>query len=177
MRVTLDWLGVATFRLTIGNLVVFLDAYLDRVPAAPPVGLTTADVDRADFVLVGHSHFDHLWGAERIAARTGATVIGSHETVRLLRDLDGVPERQLVAVAGGEPIELPGGIRVRVYPALHSCIWATMDAQPDEACLGDLGVAQHERAARVARGDDVARHMAASDRHPRGEGGSFAYLI
>jgi L-ascorbate metabolism protein UlaG (beta-lactamase superfamily) len=187
MRVTLDWLGVSTFRLTVGNLVLFLDAYLDRVPAAPPVGLTTADVTRADFVLVGHSHFDHLWGAERIAARTGATVIGSHETVRLLRDVDGVPERQLVAVAGGEPIELPGGIRVRVYPALHSCIWATMGAQPDEACLGDLGVAQHERAARVARGmemlhggalgDDVARHMAASDRHPRGEGGSFAYLI
>ncbi|TMA44872.1 MAG: MBL fold metallo-hydrolase [Deltaproteobacteria bacterium] len=56
MRVTLDWLGVATFRLTIGNLVVFLDAYLDRVPAAPPVGLTTADVARADYVLVGHSH-------------------------------------------------------------------------------------------------------------------------
>src|SRR5947207_320448 len=95
MRVTLDWLGVATFRLTIGNLVVFLDAYLDRVPAAPPVGLTTADVARADYVLVGHSHFDHLWGAERIAARTGAIVIGSHETVRLLHDVDRIPERQL----------------------------------------------------------------------------------
>jgi L-ascorbate metabolism protein UlaG (beta-lactamase superfamily) len=86
MRMTLDWLGVSTFRLTIDDLVVFLDAYLDRVPAAPPVGLTTAEVTRADYVLVGHSHFDHLWGAERIAARTGATVIGSHETVRLLHD-------------------------------------------------------------------------------------------
>jgi L-ascorbate metabolism protein UlaG (beta-lactamase superfamily) len=60
--VRLDWLGVATFRLTIGDLVVFLDGYLDRVAAAPPVGLSTADVERADVVLVGHSHFDHLWG-------------------------------------------------------------------------------------------------------------------
>jgi len=137
-------------------------------------------------VLVGHSHFDHLWGAERIAARTGAIVIGSHETVRLLHDVDRIPEGQLIAVAGGEPIELPDGIRVRVFPSLHSCIWATMGGA-DEACLGDLGVAHQERVARVtqamdllhggALGADVAAHMAASDRHPRGEGGSFAYLI
>jgi len=36
MRIKLDWLGVATFRLVIGDLVVFLDAYMDRVPSAPP---------------------------------------------------------------------------------------------------------------------------------------------
>ena len=187
MRVTLDWLGVATFRLTVGERVIFLDAYMDRVPAAPPVGLTAAEVARADYVLVGHSHFDHLWGAERIAARTGATVIGSHETVRLLHDVDAVAEEQLIAVAGGEPLDLGDGIRVRVYPSLHSCIWAHMGATVDEACLGDLGVAHQERTDRVTRamdmlhggalGAEVAAHMAASDRHPRGEGGSFAYLI
>src|SRR6185436_16616884 len=171
MRVMLDWLGVSTFRLTVGETVIFLDAYIDRVPAAPPVGMTVAEVQRADYILVGHSHFDHLWGAERIAARTGATVIGSHETVRLLHDVDGIPESQLIAVAGGEPIELPGGVRVRVFPSLHSCIWASMAGTVDEACLGDLGVAQHERTARITRamdmlhsgalGEDVARHMAA----------------
>ena len=187
MRVTLDWLGVSTFRLVIGDLVLFLDAYIDRVPAAPPVGLTTADVQRADWVLIGHSHFDHLWGAERIAVATGATVIGSHETVRLLHDQDLVPEEQLIAVAGGEPIRLSDDVRVRVYPSLHSCIWATMAGAADEACLGDLGVAHQVRASRVARtmdmlhggalGQEVAAHLAASDRHPRGEGGSFAYLI
>jgi L-ascorbate metabolism protein UlaG (beta-lactamase superfamily) len=187
MHVTLEWLGVSTFRLTIDDLVVFLDAYVDRVPSAPPIGITTADITRADYVLIGHSHFDHLWGAERIAARTGATVIGSHETVRLLHDVDGIPERQLVVVAGGEPIELSRDVRVRVFPSLHSCIWAKMGGTSDEACLGDLGVAHQERCERVARGfemlhggalgSDVAQHMAASDRHPRGEGGTFAYLI
>ena len=67
MHVTLDWLGCATFRLTIGDLVVFLDAYMDRVPSAPPVGLSSHEVERADFVLVGHAHFDHIAGAEVIA--------------------------------------------------------------------------------------------------------------
>ena len=37
MIATLDWLGCATFRLTLGNVVLFLDAYLDRVPSAEPV--------------------------------------------------------------------------------------------------------------------------------------------
>ena len=60
---------------------------------------SAADVERADFVLVGHSHFDHLWGAETIAANTGATVIGSHETVRVLREAE-VPSGQLVAIGG-----------------------------------------------------------------------------
>ena len=64
---TLDWYGCATFRLTIGDLVVFLDAYIDRVPGAAGTGLRADDIDRADWIVVGHSHFDHLWGAERIA--------------------------------------------------------------------------------------------------------------
>lgn len=116
MTVTLDWLGVATFRLTIDDLVIFLDAYMDRVPAAPPVGLSTSDVERADFILVGHSHFDHLWGAERIARTTGATIVGSHETVRLMAKEE-VPAAQLIAVAGGERVRLSETVKVRVFPA------------------------------------------------------------
>src|SRR5688500_11003053 len=100
--VTLAWFGVSTFRLTLGDVVVFLDAYLDRVPAAPDVGLTAASVERCDFVVVGHSHFDHLWGAETIAANTGAQVIGSYETVRVMENA-GVPRTHLLPVAGGEP--------------------------------------------------------------------------
>jgi L-ascorbate metabolism protein UlaG (beta-lactamase superfamily) len=186
MHITLDWLGVATYRLTIDDFVIFLDAYIDRVPAAPPVGITTADITRADYVFIGHSHFDHLWGAERIAAKTGATVVGSYETVRLLHDSDSIPESQLIAVAGGEPVELTSNVRVRVFPSLHSCIWAKMGA-PGEACLGDLGLSCQTRRKRESRlmqmlesgemGREVASHLAESDRHPRSEGGALAYLI
>ena len=72
MPATLDWFGCATFRLTLGRLVIFLDAYLDRVPSAPQPGLRPEDVERCDWIVVGHSHFDHLYGAERIAKRSGA---------------------------------------------------------------------------------------------------------
>lgn len=188
MPATLDWLGVATFRLQVDGLMIFLDAYMDRVPAAPPVGLTTAEVDRADFILVGHSHFDHLWGAERIARNTGATIIGSHETARLMTEEE-VPEQQLIAVAGGERIRLSDNVSVRVFPSQHSCIWASMTGEPDEVCLGDRGLTLQERqqnlqARQGRRGSDerpgmaeVRTHLGANRQHPRGEGGAFAYLI
>jgi L-ascorbate metabolism protein UlaG (beta-lactamase superfamily) len=105
MTARLDWYGCATFRLTVGSLVIFLDAYIDRVPSAAGTGLRADDVERADWIVVGHSHFDHLWGAERIARRTGATIIGSHETVRIMEQ-KGVPLAQLLPVGGGERIRL-----------------------------------------------------------------------
>ena len=101
MPVTLDWLGCATFRLTIDDLVLFLDAYIDRVPSAPPVGLTAAEVQTADYVLIGHSHFDHIAGAEVITANTGARVIGSNESIHVLGQA-GVPDAQLIRSQGGE---------------------------------------------------------------------------
>ena len=187
MSVTLDWLGVSTYRLIVDDLVIFLDAYMDRVPAAPSVGLKAGEVDRADHILIGHSHFDHLWGAERIAHNTGATIIGSHETVRLM-ELEEVPHEQLVAVAGGERIRLSDSVTVRVFPSQHSCIWSTTGA-PGEACIGDLGLTMQERDANLAARSasransqepgmaEVSAHRQLCTQRPRNEGGAFAYLI
>jgi L-ascorbate metabolism protein UlaG (beta-lactamase superfamily) len=186
VRSVIEWLGCATFRLTRGEHVFFLDAYIDRVAAAPRTGMAVADVDRADAILVGHSHFDHLWGAERIALATSATVIGSHETVRLLRDA-GVPEAQCRAVAGGERVRLADGVTARVLPSQHSCIWTRASWDSAEACTGDLGMTLDQREERLARdwlaNDDrpgmgaVRAHFAACPHHPRGEGGALAFLL
>src|SRR3972149_6065076 len=126
---TLEWLGTATFRLTIGDLVLFLDTYMDRVPSAPPVGLKAADVTRADYILMGHSHFDHLGGADVIAKNTGAKIIGSNETCRVMRER-GVGDGQILASQGGERHGLAPGITVSVFPSVHSCTWILTDAHP-----------------------------------------------
>jgi L-ascorbate metabolism protein UlaG (beta-lactamase superfamily) len=184
---TLDWYGCATFRLTVGELVVFLDGYIDRAPGAPGTGLTADDVDRADWILVGHSHFDHLWGAERIAQRTGATIVGSYESIRVMAE-QGVPEQQLLPVAGGEPVRLSDDVVVTVYPSQHSCVWTTSGGmfEADTVCLGDLGVTHQERLARFGdmRGlmagtldAGALEHLAASNQHARGDGGALVFLI
>jgi L-ascorbate metabolism protein UlaG (beta-lactamase superfamily) len=185
MATTLDWLGCATYRLTIGGLVVFLDTFMDRTSTAPAVGMTTADVDRADWLLIGHSHWDHIAGADVIAKRTGAKVIGSHETARVLRER-GVPGDQLLPAQGGEHFRLSDDVTVRVYPSLHSCIWARM-GPPGAEVTGDLGLTEDERAARQtaraardasARPDVIElRELIASGADSRSTGGALDYLI
>jgi L-ascorbate metabolism protein UlaG (beta-lactamase superfamily) len=183
---TLDWYGCATFRLrTTEGLTVWLDAYLDRVPAAAQSGVAVDDVTAADWILVGHSHFDHLWGAERIAARTGATVVGSYESVRVLAAA-GVPEEQLLAVGGGERVALDPSTSVRVLPGLHSCVWSSQPMPPaDEVCLGETGLTLQERSERMralwagfgAMGDDVRAHMQSADQGERGDGGALVFVV
>ena len=143
------------------------------------------DIDRADWILVGHSHFDHLWGAERIATQTGATVVGSYETIRVMA-AQGVPEEQLMPVSGGERVRLADDVFVSVFPSLHSCVWVDLKfQQPDEVCIGDLGVTHQERVERFAKlksmlggmTPDVVAHLLASNQDPRGDGGALVYLI
>ena len=112
---TLDWYGCATFRLRTAGLTVFLDAYIDRAPGAPGTGLTADDIDECDWIVIGHAHFDHLYGAERIMARTGATLIGSYESVRVM-EAAGVPADRMICVAGGERVRLSDDVTVSVLP-------------------------------------------------------------
>jgi hypothetical protein len=189
MTTTIDWLGTATFRLRTGGLTLFLDAYMDRVAAAPPVGLSAKDVTDADFVLVGHSHFDHVAGAEVIAANTGAKIIGSDESCRVMRE-KGIPDAQLLPSSGGERHRLGEGVTVRVFPSIHACTWILTDAPSGERETGYTGLTQDERAACpglvqriwqfVAAGGDEGRVILDHVRNSAGsttDGGPLVFLI
>jgi L-ascorbate metabolism protein UlaG (beta-lactamase superfamily) len=183
---TLDWYGCATFRLRTSGLTVFLDAYIDRAANAPGTGLTADDIDECDWIVIGHSHFDHLFGAERIMANTGATLIGSYETIRILEGA-GVPADRMICVAGGERVRLSDDVTVSVLPSQHSCVWSqTGMAQSDEVCLGDLGLTWQEQQERMSRlssymttslSEDSTAHLLASlaGHSPRGDGGALLY--
>lgn len=189
MTTILDWYGCATFRMRTADLTIFLDAYIDRPEGAagPQPRLTADDIDECDWIIVGHSHFDHLYGAERIMANTGATLVGSYETVRVMEQA-GVPLDRMFCVQGGETIDLGNGCRVSVYPSQHSCVWshAQMD-QPDQPCLGDLGVTFQEQQERFAElmtmlgslGDAASTHLGESmvGHSDRGDGGALIYLF
>ena len=162
MTTTLDWYGCATFRLRTGGLTIFLDAYIDRAAnaAGPQPRQRADDIDECDWIVIGHSHFDHLYGAERIMANTSATLIGSYESVRVMAEA-GVPEERMVCVAGGETVELGNDVTVSVYPSQHSCVWShTKMHAADEVCVGDLGVTWHEQQRRMARADAVRHDVA-----------------
>jgi L-ascorbate metabolism protein UlaG (beta-lactamase superfamily) len=117
MSATLQWFGTATWRLVVDGTVIWLDAYINRAPAAPLLPLRAEQVDRADYILVGHAHFDHIADAGVIAMNTGATVIGSALSCEIVRD-EGVPEARTIACAGGEELSLDP-VRATVLSSLH----------------------------------------------------------
>ncbi|MDJ0770178.1 MAG: MBL fold metallo-hydrolase [Ilumatobacter sp.] len=188
---TLDWYGCATFGLRTAGLHILLDAYIDRAgnAAGPQPRVTADDINDCDWIVIGHAHFDHLYGAERVMANTDARLIGSYESVRVMEQA-GVPVERMIPVAGGETVALEGAAgpaTVSVFPSQHSCVWSHGQmGQPDEVCLGDLGVTWQEQRRRF---DELMRylsteldpaaieHMIASlaGHSDRGDGGALVY--
>ena len=126
--VRVRWLGVAGYELEHAGTTVLIDPYLTRVGlgrvAFGRVATDTAAVDReiarADAVLVGHSHFDHVMDVPYIARKTGAVVYGSHSTAHLLH-ASGLPATQFRALDHARPTTFEvGPFTIRAVPSLHS---------------------------------------------------------
>ena len=154
----IEWLGCATFRVRIGELTLFFDTFVDRIAAAEPVGVHSDEIDDADFVFISHTHLDHVLGADAIARNTGAPVIGSYETMRVMKEC-GVGEDQRWAVSGGETVDCGNGATVRVLPSLHACLWAAREDDAGAPCLGDHGEIDLRGTLRQSRDDEPLRKL------------------
>src|SRR5215471_313102 len=143
-QVTLTYMGTAGWEITDGNTVILLDPYLSRIygpqppgrapfaraagdnrpqygwtdVAVPDTAVIDSHIKKADFILVTHTHFDHVLDVPHIALKTGATVIGTESTENVMRAC-GVPEEQLITVRGGEDYQFQG-FSIRVIPSIHS---------------------------------------------------------
>jgi L-ascorbate metabolism protein UlaG (beta-lactamase superfamily) len=145
-RLHLTHLGAAGWQITDGESVVLLDPFFSRLrfsgrpfgPEAsagpgdqrpvfgqddvpvPETATIDAHVERVDYILVSHSHFNHCMDVPYIARKTGALVIGTESTTNLAR-AGGVPEGQLLPVFGGQDLEF-GALSVKAIPSLHSAL-------------------------------------------------------
>jgi len=93
------WAGYSNFELAYGGKIILLDAYFDRGSNHPPLGFSARDVTRADVILIGHGHFDHMSDAASVGIRTGATIVGAPLTTDKLAAQD-VPAAQIRTVTG-----------------------------------------------------------------------------
>ncbi|MBK8314978.1 MAG: MBL fold metallo-hydrolase [Acidobacteria bacterium] len=176
-KVTLTYFGAAGWEITDGKTVILLDPLLSRPryksstfsptelsgDTRPVIGPTDplisdssvidAHVKRADFILVHHTHFDHMMDVPYIARKTGAFVLGTESTTNVAR-ANGVLEEKLITIKGGEDFEF-GSFSLRIIPSLH---WHV-----EKAC-SNPGI--------VPR--DIKTSMYARELV---EGGSLAYLL
>ncbi len=104
---TVRWLGTVNLELTYKGKVILLSAYYDRGPRMPSIGFTPDQVIRADYIFLGHAHFDHMSDAAQVALQTGAQVFG-HQTVNTVLQAQGVPANQRVVVQNGDVFHFDG---------------------------------------------------------------------
>lgn len=105
----LRWTGYANYELVYNNQVILLDAAFERGSIFPPLGFKATDVKKADMILIGHGHADHMSEAASVAAQTGAIVVGAPVTAEKLRGQSVDPKKiRSVTGKGGEVVELRG---------------------------------------------------------------------
>jgi len=139
--IQLKYFGTAGWEITDGEITVLVDPYLTRLKLGTGPGVSAEDtrktvlrsdifvsdtllidslITKADFILVHHSHFDHLGDVPYIAKKTGAKVIGTETTRNILRGY-GIPEEQLYPVKGGEDYQFEN-FSLQVIPSIHSAL-------------------------------------------------------
>jgi len=132
----LEWLGHAAWRIELDGKVILIDPFLSQNPASP---IKSEEVDKVDYVIVSHDHFDHVGDAFDICKRTGALFVAMFE-LKVKADNEGV-KRTFGANIGGT-FEADG-LRITLTPALHSGNPAGIVIHGEEATIyhaGDTGL-------------------------------------
>src|SRR5258708_7412290 len=166
------WAGYSNFELAYGGKIILLDAYFDRGSNYPPLGFPARDVTRADVVLIGHGHFDHMSDAASVSIRTGATIVGAPLTTAKLAAQE-VPASQIRAVTGrgGELLKFDG-FSVEPILARHG----QPDPQVTTVMEGALAALSTEPGAAQEAEERAIRARGVSDPRVIAEG-TIAYLI
>ena len=103
------WTGFANFELVYNGQIILLDAYFDRGSVFPPLGFKAADVKKADLMLIGHGHVDHMSDAASVGNRTGALMVGAPVTTEKLLTQNVDPNKvRTVHGRGGEVLKFNG---------------------------------------------------------------------
>lgn len=124
-NLTIKYLGTAGFILSDLNRTVVLDPFISRPtlwhtltqPLLSDPILVQQYIPRADDVLIGHAHYDHILDAPEVCKQTGARLIGSQASLMYGRSA-GLSEQQMLETKGREIVEC-GKWQVVGLPSIH----------------------------------------------------------
>jgi L-ascorbate metabolism protein UlaG (beta-lactamase superfamily) len=122
------WLGVAGIELRVNEQILVIDPFVTRPPwrrmwlghVHSNRALVAAAVPQCDFVMVTHTHWDHVMDVPDVIGQTKATAFGSPNTCQLLAIL-GVPEERIQEIKVGDKLTL-GTFQIEVFPAEHGLV-------------------------------------------------------
>jgi L-ascorbate metabolism protein UlaG (beta-lactamase superfamily) len=160
------------FELVYGGHILLLDAYYDRGSLYPSLGFKAADIKRADAILIGHGHFDHMSDAASVGARIGAIVVGAPVTVEKLATQSIDPQQVKTVTGHGSETLRFGPFTVEPILGRHG--------EPPAAIVGPIDAALKQvskpPSAEESAEQNAIRQRGTSDRRVITEG-TIAYLI
>jgi len=124
--VKVEWLTWGFYRITSpGGKVIMINPWYEN----PDSSFTLDDIPDGDIILITSGHFDEIGNALEIGAKTGATIVASHEVIAgTLRKQEGAGFFDPIIFEGAEiPIKMVqpsswftiDGITIRVVNSLH----------------------------------------------------------
>jgi L-ascorbate metabolism protein UlaG (beta-lactamase superfamily) len=129
--VSFKWFGTDGWEIAFANKTILFDPWFSRFESGFLTGkfnpnmtlpvdetLINQHITKADQILIGHGHWDHMADVPYIAKKTNAMVIGSETHANVMRAA-GVPEGKIVQVKGGEYMQFDG-YTIEIFPGLHS---------------------------------------------------------
>jgi L-ascorbate metabolism protein UlaG (beta-lactamase superfamily) len=145
--VELTWMSIANWYIQAGQTRIIMDGFVTRIPGspffyAPPsipgdqyaytqeaygfdvpaitkVQKNLLQGEKLDYLMVGHSHWDHSWDTPTWSKLTGAPIIGGISTCYQAQ-AQHIDKSLCKAVSGGEKIQLSETLSVRVVRFNHS---------------------------------------------------------
>ena len=111
---TLTWHGHSCFTLeTDEGTRIMIDPWIDENPTSD---IKTSQVEKLDYILVSHGHWDHFADCVTLAKKTGATVVGTFELVSFCQE-QGAKNGHGMNIGGAYMFDFG---RVKLTPALHT---------------------------------------------------------
>jgi L-ascorbate metabolism protein UlaG (beta-lactamase superfamily) len=120
------WLGVQGIELRCGEQTLAIDPFFTRPRlmdlllrrrVRPNLELAQRLLPACNYILVTHSHYDHLMDVPGLALQTGASVFGSPNTGRILEQC-GMPSSQFHLASPGDRFNL-GPFEVEALATRH----------------------------------------------------------
>jgi L-ascorbate metabolism protein UlaG (beta-lactamase superfamily) len=131
---TITWYGHAAFKIqTPKGRVLWIDPWLSNPlnPSSQKGQDALSAVDKADYLLVTHGHFDHVGDSVQIAKKTKAKLIATFDLADAMVKVLKFPAEQIgfdtLGNPGGEITIADGEVKVAFTQAIHSSNLASVD--------------------------------------------------
>ncbi|HKJ23129.1 MAG TPA: metal-dependent hydrolase [Gammaproteobacteria bacterium] len=135
----ITWFGHSAFEITTPKgKVMMIDPWLSNPldPHAKDGHDPVKDIEKVDYILITHGHFDHVGDAVELAKKTGARLVTNYELGMNMAKLLGYPKDQMgfdtLMNIGGEITIGDGEVMVHMTRAIHSSGMKNPKAGPNE---------------------------------------------